>query len=143
MGSWKAPSSHSRQTGAFADIMCREICTPVDEQAACFFFQNYVLEDFKGFYSYLPGMCNDLPAGSALSEIITSLGLAGIANSKTDMQLMISANVKYTSALHTISVALRDAEEAKTDQTLTAVMLLGLYEVCHSAAKPNRTFAHF
>jgi len=44
--------------------------------------------------------------------------MAGIANSKKDTRLMIKANTKYTSALHTISAALKDTEEAKTDQTL-------------------------
>ncbi len=128
--SWTAPISHSRQTSPFSDLMCRELSTPVEEQATSFFFQNYVIDDFRGYYSCLPSVYSALPAGSALGEAITSLGMAGIANCKRDMRLMINANFKYTSALHTINAALRDPEEAKTDQTLGAVMLLGLFEVC-------------
>jgi hypothetical protein len=129
---WTAATSHSRQTSPFTEFMCRELYTPVDEQATCYFFQNYFLEDFKGFYSCLPCVYNARPIGSALGEIIISLGMAGMSDFKKDAKLMIDANIKYMSALHNISAALRDKEEAKTDQILTSVMLLGLYEVCHS-----------
>jgi hypothetical protein len=129
--SWKAPISHSRQRSPFSDLVCKELSYPVEEQATYFFFQNYALDDFKGYYSYLPSVYSTLPAGSALSEAITSLGMAGIANSKKDTRLMINANFKYTSALYNVNAALRDPEEAKTDQTLVAVMLLGLFEVRH------------
>jgi hypothetical protein len=129
--SWTAPVSHPRLTSPLSELMYRELSTPVEEQATCFFFQNYVLDDFKGYYSYVPRIYSALPAGSALADAITSLGMAGIANSKKDTKLMINANFKYTSALHTINAALRDPEEVKTDQTLVAVMLLGLFEVCN------------
>jgi len=115
----------------FPDLGCRELSTPVEEQATNFFIQNYILDDFKGHYSYQPSVYNTLPAGSALSEAITSLGMAGIADARRDTRLMIKANFKYTSALRSVSAALRDPEEAKTDQTLVAVMLLGLFEVCY------------
>jgi hypothetical protein len=39
------------------------------------------------------------------------------------------ANAKYNSALQIVSSRLRNLEEAKTDQTLASVLLLGLYEV--------------
>jgi hypothetical protein len=126
--SWMA---HPRQMSLFSNLMYRELSTPVEEQAMFFFFQNYILDDFKGYYSYIPSVYSTVPEGSALGEAITSLGMAGIANSKKDTKLMINANFKYTSALHTINAALRDPHEAKTDQTLVAVMLLGLFEVCH------------
>ena len=127
--SWMATVSHPRRPSLFSDLMCRELSTPVEEQATCFFFQNYVLDDFKGYYRYVPSVYSTLPAGCALAEAITSLGMAGIANSKKDTRLMINANFKYTSALRTVNAALRDPCEAKTDQTLVAVMLLGLFEV--------------
>jgi hypothetical protein len=129
--SWTAPVSHPRQTTLYSNLMYRELSTPVGEQAMSFFFRNYILDDFKGYYSYVPSVYGTVPEGSALGEAITSLGMAGIANSKKDTKLMINANFKYTSALHTINAALRDPYEAKTDQTLVAVMLLGLFEVCH------------
>jgi hypothetical protein len=126
-----ATGSHPHQTSPFSDLMYRELPTPVEDQATCFFFQNYILDDFIGYYSYAPSVYSTLPAGCALTEAITSLGMAGIANSKKDTRLMINANIKYTSALHTINAALRDPYESRTDQTLVAVMLLGLFEVCH------------
>jgi hypothetical protein len=131
IGVWMATDSHPRQMSPFSDFLCRELSTPVEEQATCFFFHNYVLDDFIGYYSYVPSVYSVLPAGCALAEAITSLGMAGIANSRKDTRLMISANLKYMSALRTINGALRDPYEAITDQTLVAVMLLGLFEVCH------------
>jgi len=128
---WMAASSHPHQTSLFSDLMYRELSTPVEEHATCFFFQNYIRDDFIGYYSYAPSVYSTLTAGCALAEAITSLGMAGIAHSKKDTRLMINANIKYTSALHTINAALRDPYESKTDQTLVAVMLLGLFEVCH------------
>jgi hypothetical protein len=126
-----AAHSLPRKMSPFSDLRYRELYIPIEEQATCFFFQNYILDDFIGYYSYIPNVYGTLPAGCALAEAITSLGMAGIANSKKDTRLMINASLKYTSALRTINIALRDPYEAKRDQTLVAVMLLGLFEVRH------------
>jgi len=41
---------------------------------------------------------------------------------------MMYANLEYAKALHLVNSALRDPFEAKQDEILLIVMLLGLYE---------------
>lgn len=75
-------------------------------------------------------MMSESNYGGALSATITAVGLAGLSNSNNAPDVMIVARQNYASALHLVNTALRDPIESKTDQTLVAVMLLGMYEVC-------------
>lgn len=43
-------------------------------------------------------------------------------------EIMMRANLKYAHSLAAINSALRDPIEARADETLIVVMLLGLYE---------------
>lgn len=112
-------------------------CLSADVQATCFFFQNYVLEQggpIRGAFQYLYELYGSEEIGSAVADSVASLGMVGLANFWKAPSIMIGARKKYTSAMSTVSSKLRDIEEAKTDQTLIAIMLLGLYEVntCNS-----------
>ena len=60
---------------------------------------------------------------------ITSVGMAGISNLKNDPHLMVAARQKYISALCVTNAALQNPVSARTDLTLTAVILLGIFEV--------------
>jgi hypothetical protein len=105
-----------------------------NEQATCFFFQNFVLEDpcdSRGQFDYLPRMYQTSKVNKVLEEAVLALGLAGLANRTKASKVMIKANVKYTMAVHAVSSVLSEMEQAKADQTLIAVMLLSLYEVCN------------
>lgn len=108
-----------------------ELYTPVEDQAANYFFHNYVLEDgsTNGPFQYIHSIYNNEIIGPAMADSIESLGLVGLANFWQSPELKIQANRKYNSALRQVSSRLRNEEEAKEDQTLVAVMLLGLYEV--------------
>lgn len=104
----------------------------IELQAPCYFFANYVLEDTecsKGYLNYLPSLCENEGMGSFLMDAITSLGLVGIAMRKQDSNALNLARLKYASALNQLNVALTSNEGALTDQALTTVFLLGLYEV--------------
>jgi hypothetical protein len=103
-----------------------------EDQATCFFFKNYVLEKdqfIRGNFQYLSDIYSSEEVGSALSDSIASLGMVGLANFWGAPNIMANANVKYHSALRRVSSQLRNVEEAKADQTMIVVMLLGLYEV--------------
>ena len=111
-----------------------DLGTSAEEQATCFFFKNYVFQDYK-FQSrcdlqYLLNIYSSEEIGPALSESVVSLGMAGLSHFWRASSLMGQANAKYNSALQIVSSRLRNLEEAKTDQTLASVLLLGLYEVC-------------
>jgi hypothetical protein len=106
--------------------------TSAEDQATCFFFKNYVLADYKyhsSGFQYLLDVYGKEKIGTALSESVVSLGMVGLSHFWGASSIMAHANAKYNSALRLVSSRLRNIEEAKSDQTLIAVMLLGLYEV--------------
>jgi hypothetical protein len=104
----------------------------LDDQATCYFFHNYVLERdqfVRGNFQYLSDVYGGEEVGIGLSDSVAALGMAGMAHFWKSPNIMANAHMKYNSALRQISTQLRHVEEAKSDQTLIAVMLLGLYEV--------------
>ncbi|KAH6720846.1 hypothetical protein BKA61DRAFT_471346 [Leptodontidium sp. MPI-SDFR-AT-0119] len=111
--------------------------TPADEQATCFFFQNYVLQQdvfWRGNFQYLSDIYGCEEIGTALADSVACLGLVGLAHFWGASNILANATSKYNSALKTISTQLRTIEGAKSDQTIIAIMLLGLYETntCNS-----------
>lgn len=108
-----------------------QLSTSPAEQATCYFFRNYVLEDksTSGSFQYLRDIYGSEIIGPALLDSIESLGMVGLANLWRSPDLQFHAHRKYNSALKLVSSRLRNEEEARADQTLVAVMLLGLYEV--------------
>ena len=103
-----------------------------EEQATCFFFQNYVLQQdafSRGSFQYLSDIYESEEIGSALADSVASLGLVGLGHLWGASNVLANATAKYNSALKTISMQLRTIERAKSDQTIIAIMLLGLYEV--------------
>lgn len=109
-----------------------ELGTSPEDQATCFFFRNYVLNGRKfhtGNFQYLADLylCEDI--GNSLTETVTCLGLVGLANFWKTSNIMSRALAKYNSAMRLVSSSLINIDEAKSDQTLVAVILFGLYEV--------------
>ena len=133
------PRTQSRAESEISDVswpaatISPSLSESIETQATCFFFRNYVWEDSqssKGFFDYLPRIFGrNETMGSALTDAIMSLGMVGLSNTKHASEIMIPATEKYHSALRATNSALRDVEQAKADQTLITVMLLGLYEV--------------
>jgi len=115
-----------------APTLSIELGNSAEDQATCFFFRNYVSEEneyHNGYFQYLSDIYATESIGSAMVESVTSLGMAGLSNFWHSPNIMAQATAKYNSALRLVSSRLRNVEEAKSDQTLIAVMLLGLYEV--------------
>lgn len=63
-----------------------------------------------------------------LTDAVLALGLAGLSNYRHG-RTMLDANMRYTRAVKTISASLANVDQAKDDQILIAVLLLGLFEV--------------
>lgn len=109
-----------------------ELGTSVEDQATAFFFRNYVLKEEKyhsGNFQYLTEVYGRQEVGECLSDSVVALGMVGLSNFWKASSIMSTATAKYNSALRLVSSRLRDVDEAKSDQTLITVMLLGLYEV--------------
>lgn len=115
-------------------ITIRSLSVPLEDEATYYFFHNFVSEDPTSATAYsqvLPDLYRQDSSFSALPKIIDAIGLAGIANVKHAPELMVAAGQKYARVLRAITASIQDAKEASTDQTLMAVMLLGLFEVWH------------
>ena len=104
---------------------------PVEQQAVCFFFSNYVRDlsrPSRSVCDYLPAFyTND--SETAISCAVTALGLAGLAYRRNESCLLSASRSMYSCALHLTNDALRDPTTAANDATLINVLLLGLYEV--------------
>ena len=106
------------------------------DQAAPFFICNYVAQstgkpglEYRGNHEYLPILhSTDSPSGPP-STIITALGLASLSNKRQEPSMMLDARRTYVKAMQLVTNALQDPVELKSDHTLAAVMLLGLFEV--------------
>jgi hypothetical protein len=99
--------------------------------AALFFFHDYVLLETRqplNLFDMLPGIYQTSRPGSALADIITALGLVCLSNTKGNPEALIPARARYVAALHSINATIRDPGAASADETLLAVLLLGLYE---------------
>lgn len=108
---------------------------PIEDQANWFFFNNYYEEGagfYKGSFTDLPSIYSQLEEGNALSKAITSVGLASLSNIRNDPRARVSSRREYVSAIRLVNAALADPLEVKKDQTILAVMLLGLYEVIYA-----------
>ena len=107
--------------------------TSAEDQATTFFFGNYVLGtellNTCGNYQYLSTLHASEQFGPGLRQCVVAVGLAGLANFWKASNIMARSRRTYSSALRFVNTCLGDREEAKSDQTLAAIMLLGLYEV--------------
>lgn len=123
----------SPESESLAGVISPALRDSLDFQATCYFLRNYSWEgsqSAQGFFDYLPNVINcQGSVGSALTEVIISLGMVGISNTKSNnSSVMHAAKVKYNLAVSAINSALC-TQDAKADQTLITVILLGLFEV--------------
>lgn len=98
---------------------------------------NYVNKgagSFRGFQEYLPELYCKEGKRTALSTVITAAGLATLSNAAKQPDVGASAREMYLAALRMVSEALVDPLRVKSDQTLAAVMLLGLFEASSTSA---------
>jgi hypothetical protein len=85
--------------------------------------------DTCGNYQYLSTIYAEQTVGIPLRQAVTAVGLAGLANFWNAPNILPKANNAYCSALRLVNSGLGNIEEAKSDQTLVAIILLGLYDV--------------
>lgn len=64
-----------------------------------------------------------------MSSAVAALGLATLGNIKTAPSIMMAAREEYAKALSCTNYALDDPILSKSDFTLAAVIVLGMFEV--------------
>lgn len=106
----------------------------VEQQAICHFVSNYVLlprqGSARGFMEFLIPLLKTEQGNQHLHEAFNACSLASLGNRGNAYGTDIGdkALVQYTRALKSIQMALRDPEMAKSDSTLAAILMLGLFE---------------
>ena len=105
---------------------------------ACF-FEDFVIAPnsmgpCNGFYPHLEEMCAEQAGRDGDSYLMVATraaACAAFANRHSCDGLMVRARSHYGKALGSVHQALSDPFEAVRDEALTAVTLLGMYEVYH------------
>ena len=77
-------------------------------------------------------MVNEHQSNKALNLAFSAASLAALANRPNAKSLLLRAEEQYSRAIRHVNTALRDPIHQKTDETLAAVLLLGLFETIMS-----------
>lgn len=123
---------HSSKPQSCSPAIMQPFTLAAQEQGTNFFLSTYAWINasslIKRGFDYSPS--SKLPLSEkALLSCISSLGMAALSGIQKSRPLRLTATREYTSALKLTNAALRDSTEAKTDATLTAIVLLSFFEV--------------
>jgi hypothetical protein len=108
---------------------------PVDQQASCHFVSNFILvprqDGTRGFMDFVIPLMRSESSNHPLAHAFNACAYASLGNrpNAAASGLKDIAIIKYQQALESIQVVLKDPDASKSDATLTAVLLLALYEV--------------
>ena len=111
------------------------------QEAICFFLQSHAIPGNVLITEILTNFLME-SGGSlgqrAIQSSIVAVASAMLSRVRRVASLSQAAHQEYGYALKLVNQALADADEAKTDQTLGAVVLLALYEVSTSLQPKKR-----
>ncbi|CAI7602415.1 unnamed protein product [Penicillium discolor] len=118
---------------------------PIQELARAHLFVNYMSGGpCGGHMSYLLPLMKDSRNSPVLTTALAAVGLAALSNIRLSPRMMLQARKEYTTALSQTNHALRDHVLSKRDDTLAAVVLLGMFEVmtCSDSSFMYRWIKH-
>ncbi|KAI1161687.1 hypothetical protein F5B18DRAFT_627264 [Nemania serpens] len=94
-----------------------------------YIFANYMTGGSRcGHMNYLLPLIED-PRNTAVNTALDAVALAALSNVRLSPRTMLRAQQEYIAVLTQTNRALKDPIMCKTDDTLAAVVLLGIYEV--------------
>ena len=123
------------QTIERAATTIRSLSGSLEDEATYHFFYKFLPNDhntdhFRNTYSsVLPSLHRQDSSFGVIPKIVNAIGLASISNMKHSPEVMVAASQQYAGALRAINSSIQSSSLATTDQTLIAVMLLGVFEV--------------
>lgn len=104
----------------------------IGERATAYFVTNYVINTSgptTGYMDQLSTICNIHGGEDAgLLEAMKAVGIAGVAHSAREPSLLNSARWHYVKAIQATNDALKSPLLVKRDNTLTAIMILSIFE---------------
>ena len=106
-----------------------------EQQAICAFFLDFVLlprnkDSVQGHLEHLLPLYKTTTPDSPLSLATSSVALALSGKSSTKQQNRQLGQTVFGRALRKTSAAIKHPVDSRKDETLMAVLLLGLFEVC-------------
>ncbi|KAL6714767.1 hypothetical protein ACLMJK_008192 [Lecanora helva] len=115
-----------------------------EQQAICAFFLDFVLlprhpDSVQGHLEHLLPLYNQTSPDSPLSLATSSVALAFSANSPSRKKDQSIGQSVFGRALKRTSTAIRNPVESRKDETLMAVLLLGLYEKINASADVSKS----
>ncbi|KAL9105083.1 MAG: hypothetical protein Q9163_000001 [Psora crenata] len=123
-----------------------------EQQAICAFFLDFVLlprhpDTVRGHLEHLLPLYQEASPDSALSLATTSVALAISGNGQTRQPHQPLARTFFGRAIRKTSAAIKDPIESIKDETLMAVLLLGLFERINATSDvsnphPEKTAVH-
>ena len=105
-----------------------------EDVAVCKFFDSFVFiprhpDTVRGCMECLPSLYTATLDGSLLHQAVASVSLAIAGAAPRNTRDRMLARTRFGEALQSTNRAIKDQEESVKDETLLAVLLLGLYEV--------------
>lgn len=106
-----------------------------EQLALNYFFKNYVLiprksEAAHGYLEVLPVLYGDVAPTSPLLPATSALAFAAFGKDASGRKFLTNARLKYGEAILRLNEALRDPVVVKKDETLMAVLVMGMVEAC-------------
>jgi len=120
------------------------VAPSIEDQATAFFVTNYVINTSgptRGYLEYLSTIYNPSEDTSLLAAM-KAVGIAGLAHYAQEPALLNQARYHYLKAIQDTNAALKSPVMVKRDSTLSAIMILSIYEtVTGSNSKSIRDWA--
>lgn len=108
----------------------RALVPEIESQGIRYFLANYVMSDSDLCAGHLQNLLSSKTTRSRTLQVaMGAVGLAGLSNRRLDATLMARARDQYSLALRMTKSHLQDPSRCMQDRTISAVALLGLFEV--------------
>lgn len=108
----------------------RVLFPPLESQGIRYFLANYVMSDSDFCAGHMQNLLSSKTTRSKTLQVaMGAVGLAGLSNRWSDSTLMARARNQYAVALRMTTSHLQDPSSCLQDRTISAVALLGLFEV--------------
>jgi hypothetical protein len=110
----------------------------LEEQVVHVYFKNFSMlyknqDTIRGFLPHLVPMYSNSLEGSALRVATRATALCAISQLPGQKHLAYRATIQYGKSIMAVACALQDPIQARSDETLQATLLLGLFEVQYRA----------
>jgi hypothetical protein len=139
------PAAHTRALELPANCIPSISAPPslsIKHLGASFFFTKYLPRETvvsRNFYDWLSEIYSSEDSNNALQAIIQAVGIAGLFNISPSHGKAVESQKLYSQAISVLQRLFDDPIHATSDTTLTAVILLALYEVWVSDLSANST----